>query len=94
VSSLCFLATTQYLAHIGSIPTSSPSIINSNFYNVYNRLHGRGRVGVASTYLADYVKKGDHVNIYVNNNPDFRLPQHTTGPIVMIGPGTGIGNRF
>jgi len=55
----------------------------------YN-LHGSERVGIASTHMADRMKVGDRVTIYVNNNPDFRLPEDPSTPILMIGPGTGI----
>eukprot|EP01132_Coremiostelium_polycephalum_P006074 gene6074-7567_t len=54
------------------------------------QLHGSDRVGVASTHMADRMNVGDKVSIFVNNNPDFRLPQDPTTPIIMIGPGTGI----
>ncbi|KAN0050980.1 hypothetical protein ACTA71_004286 [Dictyostelium dimigraforme] len=53
-------------------------------------LHGSERVGIASTHMADRMNVGDRVSIFVNNNPDFRLPENPTTPILMVGPGTGI----
>ena len=33
---------------------------------------------------------GDVLPVYVHKNPDFRLPQDPTLPIIMVGPGTGL----
>ncbi|MEM6911942.1 MAG: assimilatory sulfite reductase (NADPH) flavoprotein subunit [Verrucomicrobiota bacterium] len=52
--------------------------------------HGRDRVGVASTYLADRVQSGDRVPVYFHQNKNFRLPENPETPIIMVGPGTGI----
>ncbi|GAM28522.1 hypothetical protein SAMD00019534_116980, partial [Acytostelium subglobosum LB1] len=54
------------------------------------QLHGSDRIGVASTHMADRLAIGDECSIYVNNNPDFRLPEDPNTPILMIGPGTGL----
>lgn len=51
--------------------------------------HGRGRKGVASTYLAGRTR-GDIVKLYVKPNRHFRLPADSARPIVMIGAGTGV----
>ncbi|MDX9862383.1 MAG: flavodoxin domain-containing protein [Rhodospirillales bacterium] len=52
--------------------------------------HGRARQGVASTYVADRVKKGDRLVVYVKPNRYFRLPDDTGRDVIMIGPGTGV----
>lgn len=52
--------------------------------------HGRGRGGVASTWIADRRRAGDTLPVYVKPNPHFRLPESPDAPIVMIGPGTGV----
>jgi sulfite reductase (NADPH) flavoprotein alpha-component len=51
---------------------------------------GRKRKGVCSTYLADLVKKGDAVSVFVQPNKNFRLPADGNTPVIMVGPGTGI----
>jgi len=51
---------------------------------------GRGRVGVASGMIAERVKAGASLNVFVKANPHFRLPKDDATPIVMIGAGTGI----
>lgn len=52
--------------------------------------HGRARQGVASTFVADRVKKGDRLKVYVKPNRHFRLPSDAARDVIMIGPGTGV----
>ncbi|MBK1880161.1 assimilatory sulfite reductase (NADPH) flavoprotein subunit [Pelagicoccus mobilis] len=46
--------------------------------------------GSASGLLCDRLEEGDEVQVFVEHNPRFRLPQNNDTPIIMIGPGTGI----
>src|SRR5438132_320342 len=50
----------------------------------------RKRLGLASTFLAERIKLGDAVKVYVQKAHGFALPEDPKTPIVMIGPGTGI----
>jgi sulfite reductase (NADPH) flavoprotein alpha-component len=50
----------------------------------------RKRLGLASTFLAERIKPGDEVKVYVQKAHGFALPQDPKIPIIMIGPGTGI----
>jgi sulfite reductase (NADPH) flavoprotein alpha-component len=50
----------------------------------------RGRVGVASTYLAERASSGDRIRVYVQKANGFGLPADPSVPIIMIGPGTGV----
>ncbi len=52
--------------------------------------HGRPRTGVASSYLADRVKPGEAVPMFVHIAKGFRLPEDPATPIIMVGPGTGV----
>jgi sulfite reductase (NADPH) flavoprotein alpha-component len=52
-------------------------------------LHGGARGGVASTQIADRLRMGDTVPVYIQENPHFRLPGDDV-PIIMVGPGTGV----
>ncbi len=54
----------------------------------YN-LHGRARKGVASTHVAERLKRGDRVRVKVKPNRHFALPSPDRD-IVMVGPGTGV----
>ncbi len=40
--------------------------------------------------LVAYTQVGDSIPVYVHKNPDFRLPQDASMPIIMVGPGTGL----
>jgi len=50
----------------------------------------RKRLGLASTFLAERIKPGDQVKVYVQKAHGFALPQDAKVPIIMIGPGTGV----
>jgi sulfite reductase (NADPH) flavoprotein alpha-component len=52
--------------------------------------HGRNRQGVASGHLGDRAGQGATMPIFLHSNANFRLPEDTTAPVIMIGPGTGI----
>jgi sulfite reductase (NADPH) flavoprotein alpha-component len=47
------------------------------------------RQGAASGYLSQ-LSSGDKVNVFVEPNKHFKLPEDDTRPIIMIGAGTGI----
>jgi sulfite reductase (NADPH) flavoprotein alpha-component len=53
-------------------------------------IHGRKRLGVASTFLAERVKPGQRLKVYVQKAHAFGLPADPSVPVIMIGPGTGI----
>ncbi|WP_037500366.1 assimilatory sulfite reductase (NADPH) flavoprotein subunit [Sphingomonas jaspsi] len=52
-------------------------------------LYGSPRGGVASTQIADRLPLGETVPVYIQENPNFRLPADDV-PVVMVGPGTGV----
>ena len=52
--------------------------------------YGTERQGVASTFLADRVAGEGQVPVYIDSNPNFRLPEDPGAPIIMVGPGTGV----
>ena len=51
--------------------------------------HGRARKGVASTFVAERLKKGSRVRVKVKANKHFALPAPDRD-IIMVGPGTGV----
>jgi sulfite reductase (NADPH) flavoprotein alpha-component len=53
-------------------------------------IKGRKRLGVASTFLAERIKPGDRLKVYVQRAHAFGLPADPSVPVIMIGPGTGI----
>ena len=50
----------------------------------------RKRLGLASTFLAERIKPGDQLKVYVQKAHGFALPQDPNIPIIMVGPGTGV----
>jgi sulfite reductase (NADPH) flavoprotein alpha-component len=52
--------------------------------------HGRERQGVASSFVAERLRTGDKLKVYVKPNKNFRLPEDPDRPSIMIGPGTGV----
>lgn len=51
---------------------------------------GRPYAGVASDYIGLQLQEGDELEVFVEPNPRFRLPEDPTTPIIMIGSGTGV----
>jgi sulfite reductase (NADPH) flavoprotein alpha-component len=51
--------------------------------------HGRARKGVASNYVAERLKRGQHVRVKLKPNRHFALPAPDED-IIMVGPGTGV----
>ena len=51
--------------------------------------HGRQRTGVASSYVADRLKKGGALRVRLRPNRHFALPAPDKD-IIMVGPGTGV----
>ena len=52
--------------------------------------HGRNRLGVASTYLAERLANDVPVPMFVHVAKGFRLPEDPSISIIMVGPGTGL----
>ena len=86
----CFRALPPRLYSIASSPKAHPDEVHLTVAAVRYHTYDKDRKGVASTYLADYAKKGTKVNVYLHKNKNFRLPENTDTPIIMVGPGTGI----
>ena len=52
--------------------------------------HGKSRQGVASGQLGERSAVGEKLPIFLHANGNFRLPEDSSAPVIMIGPGTGI----
>ncbi|MGJ8671673.1 assimilatory sulfite reductase (NADPH) flavoprotein subunit [Rubritalea sp.] len=78
------------LYSIASSPKAHPGEVHLTVAAVRYEGHGKQRKGVASTYIADTAKAGEKVQVYVHKNKNFRLPEDTNKPVIMVGPGTGI----
>lgn len=78
------------LYSIASSPDAVPGQVSLCVGAVRYSCNGRERKGVCSTYMADRLKAGDKVKVFVHSNKNFRLPEDGNTPIIMVGPGTGI----
>lgn len=78
------------LYSIASSPLAHPDEVHLTVAAVRYSAHGRERKGVCSTYLADSVRAGDLVPMFVQPNKNFRLPADGGTPVIMVGPGTGV----
>jgi sulfite reductase (NADPH) flavoprotein alpha-component len=56
----------------------------------WTNMKGRRVDGVASTFMSDHIRPGQHVRVFVHPSPKFGLPKDKSAPVIMVGPGTGI----
>ena len=75
---------------IASSYNANPDEVHLTVAVVRYESHGLLRQGVASTFLADRVPEEGIIPIFVDGNPNFRLPQNPDTAIIMVGPGTGV----
>jgi sulfite reductase (NADPH) flavoprotein alpha-component len=78
------------LYSIASSPKAHAGEVHLTVGVVRYESHGRGRKGVASTFLADRVGNTDFVKVFVQPSHGFRPPANGDTPMIMVGPGTGI----
>jgi len=78
------------LYSIASSPKAHEGEVHLTVAAVRYDAHGKDRKGVASTYLADEASAGEKVKVYIHSNKNFRLPEDSNTPVIMVGPGTGI----
>ncbi|MBV9956462.1 MAG: sulfite reductase subunit alpha [Pseudolabrys sp.] len=78
------------LYSISSSPKANPGSVSLTVDSVRYAVDGRQRLGVASTFLADWVGAGAKLKVYVQRAHAFGLPDNSAMPIIMVGPGTGV----
>ncbi|WP_342440419.1 assimilatory sulfite reductase (NADPH) flavoprotein subunit [Paenibacillus sp. FSL L8-0436] len=78
------------LYSIASSYNANPDEVHFTVRAVRYESHGRDRYGVCSVHCAERVQPGDTLPIYIQNNPNFKLPASSEVPVIMIGPGTGV----
>jgi sulfite reductase (NADPH) flavoprotein alpha-component len=76
------------LYSIASSLSAHPEEVHLTVAVVRYEGHGRERKGVCSSYLAERV--GQTIPCYLHPNKNFKLPEDSSTPIIMVGPGTGI----
>jgi len=78
------------LYSISSSPKAHPGEVHLTVSAVRYESFGRGRKGVASTFLADRIGDADCVKVFVQPSHGFKPPANPDAPMIMVGPGTGI----
>lgn len=78
------------LYSIASSPSANPDEVHLTVGAVRYDAHGRPRTGVCSGQCAERTDPGDTLPIYIQRNPNFKLPDNPSAPVIMVGPGTGI----
>lgn len=78
------------LYSIASSPQSFPGEVHITVRTVRYEARGRERYGVCSIQLAERVQAGDTLPVFIQHNSNFKLPENSDSPVIMIGPGTGV----
>jgi sulfite reductase (NADPH) flavoprotein alpha-component len=81
---------TPRLYSISSSPKGHPGEVHLTVSAVRYESFGRGRKGVASTFLADRIGEAECVKVFVQPSHGFKPPVNGDAPMIMVGPGTGI----
>lgn len=77
------------LYSIASSSKATPDEVHLTVRTVRYACGGRDRYGVCSVQMAERLEPGDALPVFVQHNPNFKLPENPDTPIIMIGPGTG-----
>ncbi len=78
------------LYSIASSPQATPDEVHLTVRTVRYACGGRDRYGVCSVQMAERLEPGDRLPVFIQHNPNFKLPQNPDTPIILIGPGTGV----
>lgn len=81
---------TPRMYSIASSQAMHPDNVQTTVRVVRYDSHGRERQGLASGHLGERAPLGGTMPIFLHANGNFRLPEDTTAPVIMVGPGTGI----
>lgn len=75
---------------ISSSPEACPDELHLTVGVVNYKNAGRFKQGTCSTFLSEVLVEDEHVPVFIESNPGFRLPENAQTPIIMVGAGTGI----
>ena len=81
---------TPRMYSIASSQAMHPDSVHTTVRVIKYESHGRDRQGVASGHLGERADAGSTMPIFLHANQFFRLPEDTSAPVIMIGPGTGV----
>ncbi len=78
------------LYSIASSPKANPGELHLAVSVVEYENGGRNHRGTCSNYLSDFEGNENKIPVFIEKNPNFRLPKNDETPIIMVGAGTGI----
>ena len=81
---------TPRMYSIASSQEMNPNAVHTIVRVIRYDTHGRERQGLCSGHLAERAPHGQKMPVFLHENKNFRLPEDSNAPIIMIGPGTGI----
>ena len=81
---------TPRMYSIASALEAHPNQVHTTVRVVRYHSHDEDRQGVCSGFLGERAPVGDKLPVFLHENNQFRLPEDSNAPIIMIGPGTGI----
>lgn len=78
------------LYSIASSSKAHPDEVHLTIRKVEYEAHGRKRGGVCSVQVSERLEEGGTLPVFIQQNPNFKLPANPETPVIMIGPGTGV----
>ncbi len=81
---------TPRMYSIASSQAKTPETVHTTVRVVRYHTHNRDRQGLCSGHLGERADVGASLPIFLHANQNFRLPEDTAAPVIMVGPGTGI----
>lgn len=78
------------LYSIASAPLETPDEVHLTVAEVRFEVDGAQRHGAVSRAVIDQFEEGDEIEVFVEPNTRFRLPEDGDTDVIMIGPGTGV----
>ncbi|MEG3767002.1 assimilatory sulfite reductase (NADPH) flavoprotein subunit [Alteromonas sp. 14N.309.X.WAT.G.H12] len=81
---------TPRLYSIASAQAEVENEVHLTVAHVDYEAFGQRHQGGASSFLCERLEEGGEIEVYIEKNDNFRLPENPDTPVIMIGPGTGI----
>tara|TARA_B100001248_G_scaffold262737_1_gene262073 strand:- start:82544 stop:83728 length:1185 start_codon:yes stop_codon:yes gene_type:complete len=78
------------LYSIATSPLAYPNEVHFTLDVLHYETHGRKRIGVATTYLAERAPMNEAVVPVFLAKSNFHLPEDKDTDVIMVGPGTGV----
>ncbi len=81
---------TPRMYSIASSQAKHADTVHTTVRVVRYHTHQRERQGLCSGHLGERAPEGASMPIFLHANGNFRLPEDTSAPVIMVGPGTGV----